>query len=371
MSGSIDSISDVKNRGEMIRFFETAMNTSAQSLKEEQKLIAGTNLAKSFIIETHLRSPENLLQTKSKIQLQIKETEDRDLRNVSISFKDKRKEIGKFILDSKDSRFWVFHTLERSTLSKRLIRHLVESSMSKLDNIWLSREFLTDFIEDKPMSEFSAGFETDIPESLSDQDYISKMSVRVWGTASRKALRALRDSHLRNTIALRAVRARFIVGEEQDQLYADERLTHNGVLSASGTSANIHVQTVSNVIKKYERIIIEIEKSVRKTKFVQDIQPQYLKVLGKISDVKKFVELLYANMHRLRIFGVPSKVSTNYYRIPAIDLHNGDKLDLEIYPEGIRIVLWPDACGNTILRLENRLQKFVNADIVRSVADES
>lgn len=355
----------------MIRFFESAMTTSAQALKEDQKLVAGTNLAKSFIIETNMDSPENLTDVKKKVGIQMSDTQDRNLYLVTISLKDKKKNNGKFILDSKDKRYWVFHTLEKSDLSKRLIHHLVGTSLSKLDNIWLSRDFLVDFTKNQPMSEFSAGFETDIPASLLDQDYISKMSIRIWGTASRRALNTLRESQLRNTIALRAVRARFLADEEETQIYADERMSSKGVLSASGTSATIHIQTVSNVINQYDRIISDIEESVEDAKSIRDVIPQYLKFQRRKTDIKRFVELVYANMHHLRIFGIPSKISSKYYRIPAVDLHNGDKLDLEIFPEGIRVTLWPKACGNTILRLENRLQKYVDADVVRSVDDES
>ncbi|MHA1137626.1 MAG: hypothetical protein ACTSSE_14180 [Candidatus Thorarchaeota archaeon] len=106
-------------------------------------------------------------------------------------------------------------------------------------------------------------------------------------------------------------------------------------------------------------------------KSLRDISPQYLKVPTKIANVKDFVEILYTNMHRLRIFGIPKKVTSNYYRIPAIDLHNGDKIDLEIYNEGIRVFLWPESCGNTLLRLEARLQKYVNADVIRSAANDA
>ncbi|MHA1137625.1 MAG: hypothetical protein ACTSSE_14175 [Candidatus Thorarchaeota archaeon] len=90
------------------------------------------------------------------------------------------------------------------------------------------------------MSEFSAGFETDMPEYLSKEEFISGISIRVWGNASRRALKALRGSNLRNTVALRAVRARFLMGTDDNQQYADERLTYSGILAASGTSSVIH-----------------------------------------------------------------------------------------------------------------------------------
>ncbi|MHA1137624.1 MAG: hypothetical protein ACTSSE_14170 [Candidatus Thorarchaeota archaeon] len=130
-SSSLSSISDVKNRGDLVRFFENVMTTSAKSLKESQKLSAGTNLVKSFIVETNLESKDLLSDISNEIRLEEKDTSDRNLTLLSLSLKKK----GKYLLDSANKRFWVFHTFEKSDTSKYLMRQLIRSSLSRLDNI--------------------------------------------------------------------------------------------------------------------------------------------------------------------------------------------------------------------------------------------
>ncbi len=359
------------NRGDLVRFFEEVMTTSAQSLKEDQKLSAGTNLVKSFIIETNRELEDSLDEISKEIKIEVKDTSDRTLTLLTLSHKKNRKKKAKYLLDSAHKRFWVFHTFEKSDTSRYLMHHLISSSLSRLDYIWLSRDFLLNFIHNKSMSEFSAGFMTDIPDYLSDEEYISRMSIRVWGTASRRALTTLRESDLHSTVALRSVRARFLLNEDENELYADERLTYSGLLSASGNSSVIHFQTIANVIRHYDQTLSLIEKDLDNAKSLRDTSPQHLQITSKIDNVKDFVEIIYTNMHNLRIYGIPRKISSNYYKIPAIDLHNGDKLDLEIFSDGIRVFLWPESCGNTLLRLETRLQRYVNADVIRSVTNDT
>jgi hypothetical protein len=370
-NSQLNSISDIKNRADLVRFFENAMTTSAKSLKENQRFVSGTNLVKSFIVESNLESSDLLSRVSDEIKLEEKSTHDKNLTLLTLSLKKNKKKNSKYILDSANKRFLVFHTLEKSDTSRSLMRHLVKNSFSRLDNIWLSRDFLTNFISNRPLTEFSAGFETDIPDYLSEEELISGMSIRVWGTASQKALNTLKQSTLRNTVALRAVRARFLLDADDDQQYADERIAYSGILAASGTSSVIHFQTVANVIKRYEAELMIIEKKLTGAESIRDVSPQFLKVSTEITNIRDFVEILYTNMHRLRIFGIPTKVTSDYYRIPAIDLHNGDKLDLEINKNGIRVFLWPGSCGNTLLRLEARLQKYVNAEVVRSDAADA
>ncbi|MHA2023617.1 MAG: hypothetical protein ACTSWQ_08145, partial [Candidatus Thorarchaeota archaeon] len=86
-SSSLSSISDVKNRGDLVRFFENVMTTSAKSLKESQKLSAGTNLVKSFIVETNLESKDLLSDISNEIRLEEKDTSDRNLTLLSLSLK--------------------------------------------------------------------------------------------------------------------------------------------------------------------------------------------------------------------------------------------------------------------------------------------
>jgi len=151
-SGSISSISEVKNRGDLVRFFEDVMTTSAQSLKEEQKLSAGTNLVKSFIVETNRESKDTLDDISKEIKIEEKDTNDNSLTLLTLSHKKNKKRKAKYLLDTAHERFWVFHTFEKSDTSRYLMHHLIGSSLSRLDYIWLSREFLMNFIHEKSMS---------------------------------------------------------------------------------------------------------------------------------------------------------------------------------------------------------------------------
>lgn len=110
---SINSISDVKDRGDLVRFFESIMTTSAKSLKEDQKLSAGTNLVKSFIVETNLESKDLLEKVSKEIKLEEKDTNDRNLTLLEISMKKNKKKSSKYLLDTTNKRLWIFHTLEK------------------------------------------------------------------------------------------------------------------------------------------------------------------------------------------------------------------------------------------------------------------
>jgi len=316
LSKSVRSLSDVRTRNDLMKLLEEAMNTSAHALIEEQRLAAGTNLVKSFIIESNCRGPQELAQIRGKVSSRLHETDDSDLNYVEISRNKKR---CPFLLDTSDERFWLFHTLERSEMSKWAIDGLVRSPMSRLDYVWLSRQFLTSFVADVEMSEFSAKFDSAIPENQYEK-FISQMSIRVWGGASQRALRSLQETDLGYTVSLSAVRARF----KLDNGYADERLTRRGLASASGTSAVVHMQTIDRVKQRYRKHVEEIEKESKSARSLRDVAPHYLTVPGGISDVRLFVERLSANMHSLRIFGVPFRIAPEFYSIPAIDLHNGD-----------------------------------------------
>lgn len=371
ISKQIAKLSEVRNRTDLIMLLDYTMTTSAHSLRKHQTLAPGMNLVKSFIIETNLDSPHNLTDIKRKTQLSMKETDDKGLCFIEMSRKNEKQKFA-FILDSANKRFWIFHSLQKSDDVKRAMRHLVTASMSKLDSIWLSRTFLTSFTQGKPMSEFSAGFKSEMPDSFADTEFISGMSIRTWGTASRRALHALSSSELGYAVSLRAVKARFLAEIDGKEAYADERLTYNGLVSASGTSASLHMQALAEVIRNYEKNLSSVESGIKGANSIRDITPLRLTAPKGVRDVKQFVELLSANMHRLRIFGVPSKISTNHYKIPAVDLHNGDKLNIEISKDGITVFLWPDACGNTLLRLETNIQKYVDAHVVwRGMENES
>jgi hypothetical protein len=368
MTELIRALSQIENRRDMVEVMEATMSASSQSLREKQRYGFGTTLVKSFLVESNVEI-SHLSEIDKNVKVQIKETEDSTLHYLRVttqSARGKKKRKGDFILDSAKERYWVFHTLDRSDIANYQIGRIVRAPSSGLDHFWLSEAFLRGFLNGGQMKEFSAGIDSDLPDE--ESEFIGHMSIRVWGKESSYALDVLQDAeNIGPSVSLKAVSSRILLDSEDSKIYADERLTVRGRMSASGTSAVVHLNALNDISDKYSEQLDVVEKLINEdVKASLDFYPFLISPReGKIKDVKGFVERIVQNMPKMRIVGFPTRVSDNFYRIPSVDLHNGDKLDLEVFSGGVRVVLWPLSCGNTIFRLESNLQRHVRADMMR------
>ena len=75
-----------------------------------------------------------------------------------------------------------------------------------------------------------------------------------------------------------------------------------------------------------------------------------------ISNLEVFCESIFSSGEPFRLWGVPTRLAKDFYRVQALDLHMGTPLQFEIGPQFLRVYLPVGSCGNSVVRLYTNLQ---------------
>ncbi|MHC3438949.1 hypothetical protein ACYJ1Y_12840 [Natrialbaceae archaeon A-gly3] len=371
MSGS----AMISSRMELKELLQERMVDSYESVKEKQELNESETYLKSYLIESERSTTEGLLERSEGYRLKREKTREGDFENIQIRKigSDKR---ARFYIENLDERFWAVHSLAKSTNSDSLLDKLVFPRFTQLDYSWLSNSFLKN-IGENPTNDFRSfslkfkdefqkvGSEGQESEHPSTGD-ISKMSMRLWGENAQKVLSTLSaDETLGKSTSLSNVGIRKSFDDGRVLL---EDITHTAKFTARGDSVDGHFYQIDKVKEKYKNILYSLENDYAIQRSVDNRggnlsgEPVLINFNREVADFDLFFSTLLGSTKPFRLWGLENKIDEDYYTVAAVDLHTGDKLDIEVYRDWMRIYLPEDSCGNVILRLYTNIQHYFDSE---------
>ena len=327
--------------------------SSQDDLEEDQTLESDRKMVKTYIIESNVSSEEFIHGSGIITDYRVIEP---DLYEFHISEeRDKR-----FYLDSSDERFWSMHTLVGSQLARQTFVRITGSDGNGLDHPWIPNKTQNEILDTQ--GEFKgAGYNQHgvkaFPSSLVD---VGDFSLNFNGEDADRFHREFNEQMgIDSLLSLSRIKIRTKDGEN----YLTQRITNEGAFTArAGTDIDIHRRTVDYVKDKYKNIINAIESNHLLRYDESDggvnVNGRHIRINleNPIEDLEEFTSHLVNAKMPFRLMGPKTSMGDGYLKVRAVDLHNGDKVTLEIGPTWIRLYLYEGACGNTALRIFTNLQ---------------
>ncbi len=353
----------VNTRDGLFRKFQARIKDSQSSLEEEQRLEHEKNMLKTFIIESNVHHTEFIEESEYF-------EEPRLIEDDLIEIKGTNDEGHVFYLDTEDNRFWSLYTLISSQSADDYINKITRADQNGLDRLWIpnntQREFL-DLGAFKGAGMKQRGKEA-FPEDFVD---VSDMRLELDGDDALKFYDTFKDAaDIDQVLSL----SRIILRREEQDDHLTERITNSGAFTArAGTSIQIHLNIVNKIKETYQQIITAIEENHRLSYDEKDHgvrvggQHLTLRLDNTISDVDEFISHLVDSSPPFRLIGPSTELGDDYRKVRAVDLHNGDKVTLEVEPTEIRIYLSEEACGNTALRIFTNIQQHFDPSAVLEI----
>lgn len=380
----------LRNRREMARALEEVMSHAYAQLEEEQRLQADTSLLKTYLVEAHVEDPshENVRQALVEafrpgamgagLRSEVSEGEERFFYSVNILRQ--REEEATFYVDASDQRFWVLHTVARSTSADTLLRRAV-SNNGRFDFAWLPMQLLektTQLGSFRGLGlDYDRRFIPDVDFEAPDAP-VEFLKMQLWGNRAGDILRTLRQQGaFRNATTLSKVKIKHWLDRQADEdLFSLDDVKYDGKITARGTSFQSHIGLVSSVYRTYADRVRQLERQFSISYDSHDHgrcriggEPISVTFSAPIADLEIFVASLFSTAHPFRLWGVPTRVGEGYFRVAAIDLHVSQRINFEITRTFMRIYLPDGSCGNTITRLYTNLQHYFDSSVEARAGD--
>lgn len=365
----------VRNRREMAQLLNERMTRTYTSLSQEQELEPDTSLVKTYLIEAHL--PESAEPDRARAlaeeafsaqvfggapAVQIHRAEEPTLLSVEIRLKHERLVV---YVDFTNPRYWLLHSMASSNAMDRLVKKFVSRGPA-VDRAWLPADMLERVSR---MGSFR-GLGLDYDRSvIPDVDFDSSrapvevLKMQLWGNKASDILRILRqESAFPHATTLSKVKVKFQVEGHSDGDFCLDDIKYDGKVTARGTSFQSHIALVSHIYEMYAKRIRHLEERYALRPFERDgclsLHGEPINFLfdPPIMNLEIFCESVFSCGPPFRLWGVPVRLSEDFYRVQAVDLHAGNPLQFEIAPDFLRLYLPAGSCGNTVLRLYTNLQ---------------
>ncbi|WP_133304653.1 hypothetical protein [Halonotius aquaticus] len=350
----------ISSRSEMHQIFEERLQNVHSDLLENTRLDVGRNMLKTALIETNLSTDEF---SEKPVLEEIFEI-DNDLLMVKTI---NREGEGWLFVDVHDNRLWSIYSLTSSAFFKKSIDDLLKSEGGGLDRLWLPSGHIETIGDMGKYEGVKMSFEAEniFPEEfLNDNESLrfTDLNINGSGRNSRELYDILRQTEeVADYISLTRVQIR----RERDGHFVRERVTNDGKFTTrGGDSIRLHLSTVEEIKKRYEKLLNQIETHHRINAIDRDHGararggPVVIDFSHPIEDVERFLSYVVNAKDPFRLTGHIRSVGENACKVDAVDGHNGDRLTLEVANEWLRIYLHGDACGNTALRLFSNLQHY-------------
>ena len=355
----------VKTRKDLYNHLELKMTKSYEDLVDDSKYEKGNNLLKTYIIEANdhikkiLKSNHNVCK--------IKETDD---KNLYVVYDRNRHEYYVDCYDpySKNSRFWLIHSTERSEASDKFIDNILLNGMSHLDYLWIIRsKLLKQSKKHGKLRGMGIRHENSMFSSIfKDSDSLNHISIKSWGTLPEEIYSSLKSV---NALSIKNTTLEKTVGSPSENRKLIETVYRTGKFSARGNaSIEEHIAVVDDFRGNYYNYLKLIEEEYRMRYSVKDNSlsikgsPLYISFKKEIPDIEKFLKIIASGKNPFRIAGIVKKLEEGYYGVRGVDLHNGDELCIESTNNWMRLYLKNNACGNTALRLVSILQEHYDSE---------
>ena len=137
-----------------------------------------------------------------------------------------------------------------------------------------------------------------------------------------------------------------------------------------------HYHLINKVRASYSKVISNIESNslnyiIKDQKVNIEGEPIIIEFNKEIKDLKFFIEVITSSRQPFRIWGLPEFLHDDFASISAIDLHSGDKIDIEATKKWLRIYLPKGSCGNIITRLLTNIQHYFDSKTKLYIGSEA
>jgi len=380
---------EINNRREFFKLLEQNIMDTYEREKEYQYLIKDLNMVKSYLVESHDSIKRLDIEG---YDVNVEETNDSTFFIVKFR-KNGFENIKRLYVDTMDERFWTIHTVAKSGSVDPFINKLAKKTLKK-DHVWFPVQYLERF---KKMGE-SRSITLKYSEILGDEEeeLISDLSMKLWGGASSdvyslinqlpelKSLLEKTDDtkwidilnvceSLSHSSPLSGIGVKIFADEHEnieERNFILEEVNYNGKFTArGGNSISEHLYLLRKTKEQYSDVIQFIEDEIS----IQFKKSSPLGITGHpltiiltrpIQDLGKFTGEVISCKEPFRIWGLTRDRSEDYVGITGVDLHNGDKINLEVYEDWIRLYLPKGGCGNTIARFYSLIQHNYDSNAV-------
>ena len=373
-----------RTRQEMVQYMDQVMNSTYSALDEKQELELDTSLVKTYLVEAHM--PEDasgsdiesfvnsLSSTKlpRKRQIRVSQSTDRTLYWLSTTIE---REPVTVYLDVSNPRFWILHSANRSTSLDWLLDRLIKDQ-NTLDRGWLWPELLESLSSKGSCRGLSLDYDRrPVPDiDFESTESVEYLKLQLWGMQANRVFHVLREAFPEATSLSKVKVKHWLSIDTQDEFAIDD-IKYDGKITTRGTSFQSHLKLVTTLFRQYANVVRRVESEYALTwtsdseRVALSGQALSFHFSTPIQYLDKFCEHVFSASLPFRLWGVPTKLADDFYRIAAVDLHAGCRLGFEVAPEYMRLYLPSNSCGNTIVRLYTNLKhhydpqmKAVNAN---------
>jgi hypothetical protein len=363
----------VKNRLDLYSKFTEIMNNVYETRKDEQKQYFNQNMIKTYLIEGHINDISepthndfykffNGKVKRDDYDLGFFETEEEFFFHLVLDEVD-------FYLDAtNDKRFWILHTADKTENTDYVIKKML-LRMPFLDKIWLTKDLLEKTRDFSIWRGISLSH-TEISEESVEEYEPESINLKITNTSERKVdglINLLHNSSDFN-YSTGIFRVDIISQEKDDSDRVLDDIRYDGKISTRGKSFQRHLYLTNKLYEYYKKRIrnIEQEYAINFNKGTLEGLPINIEFERKNLDVKYILKTIFSYKQPFNLWGYPKRLSDNYYKVYAIDLHSGNrgqKINFEVASDFITVYLPRGNCGNTIARLVCNIQLHLDSQI--------
>ncbi|MFA9516920.1 hypothetical protein ACERIT_06840 [Halopenitus sp. H-Gu1] len=357
----------VNSRRDLKESLQVWTSDSYEDVKEEQRLEEGQTYLKSYLIESDRDTLSDDFIEKEDLNIKILPTDDEGFLHLRARGYSSDGPTDLY-LDELDDRFWVVHTVGGREATDDVVEDLIFPRFTQMDRPWLPNEFLEQ-IGSRPENifrRFSLKFEDEFSKGeKGETPDVGGLSMQLWGDNAGTVLQTLKENEdLRRSTPLSTVGIKREVGDEA----VIDDITYYSKFTARGDSVDGHFKQVYDLKNTYSELLhkIEDEYSIKYSTSERgghvEGTPLLIAFDREIEELEDFMDELFSSKKPFRLWGVRNQLEEDYYRISSVDLHTGDKLNLEVCPDWVRIYLPEDSCGNVVLRLYTNVQHYFDSE---------
>lgn len=355
----------ITSRSELHELMEKTINLNLQSMEERGEY--AEYAVKTNIIESNCTITD-IPSTFSGYTINIQQTQDKFLYVMVIK-------IGKeqiiLYIDTFFKRFWKIYSIEESITLKNFIEQFT-NKLLKIDSLWMPHQMITDIERNYINVGFSIRFKQEVlkDDELFEND-ISQLTMRLWSKGSKPAKEIVTLLN-ENNYPTTKTSTRLLSLENNIVKFLDEVFYDGKITVSKGTDIEEHVRFVDSIIDDYSEKMNRVEDD---RMYLESTQgglkaqgyPFELK-FSKKQNIEKISAKLINSTKPFRLWGVLHSQDDEFIRIVGVDTHTGDKFDMDIMPEYVRIYLPKNACGNLIFRLYTNIQHSLDPGAI--ICDE-
>lgn len=375
-----------ENRRQMAQFLEERMTRTYSDLSERQELERDTSLVKTYLVEVHAPgdAPDGAVDVleraiadqslRERFPGRLHRSDDASLLTLDGVFD--QKEALSLYVDSTDPRYWLVHTMGSSNAADWILDRLMKAG-TRMDQAWIPAGLLESLSNSGSLRGLGLDFDRRPFEEDEEEvpDHLQFLKMQLWGNRARRVLEVLRqEDAFPDATTLAKIKVKYWPDEGDRELFTLDDIKFDGKTTARGTSFDGHVILLGMLKEAYAQQIQRLE--AHGVGFDADEgrlegRPLTLIMGRPIRDLDRFCATVFSASAPFRLWGSPIRISNDFIRVRAVDLHVGDTIDFEVSRSFIRIYVPIGTCGNTVMRFFTNLQHHFDAQVqLRDGRDE-